>query len=529
MPETADTTTNAPVRDLGKAPTLLETLAGQVDLSDATIIRAKNVQPPAEENRATKKPPEKKKEAAETTTTTTTEEKPDEKKKREDAEKTQEAEWKKAGETISEKLFRGKKKAETKAETKTETKAEDQPPEKKTDEPPTPKPRKRASEAEITERAAAAAAEAATRAVSQMAPKQETKTELEKPPEDSLTPAERKQFEVYRELESWKPEAYKGVTARYLKSLTEIQDYVKTWAKENPGVKFDPNDEQHNEFFERIEPPVDEDDWDDAKANIRAREISAQTVKPLNDKLQQMEQERARAMLEPVVQQKTLQGVHMLINEFDPAIAAEIVKPDGLKELQEKDPITVSILNHIAGVVGALVAEVVRLHDVNGGVQYDPANQTHKEIADFILGQEARIQKLSPADRIRDGKRFITRFDYRNLPPAEKSAYWFLDQDDITYLLAQKYALQAQKIRDAEVAKFNSTAEKLGYKKIEGTTSGTKTGGAKPAQPAKTTTTVTSPEAVSRTSVKTATGKDGKTAPSEAEVILGSMFQRLRS
>lgn len=531
MPEE---TATAPVQDISKTPTLLETLAGQMDLSNAPMIRGKELPRIAEENDQ-KKPPEKKApEKKAETETKPPEEKPEDKKKREAAEKTQEAEWKKAGETISEKLFKGRGKKQP----PTEEEGGDggaTPAEKKVDEEPVkgkeqPR-RKRASqidEAEITERAAAAAAEAATRAVSKALPKSEPKQpDLPKPPEENLTPAERKQFDVYKELEAWKPDQYKGVTEKYLKSLTEIQDYVKTWGKENPGVKFDPNDEQHNEFFERVEPPVDEDDWDDAKANIRARAISEQAVKPLNEKLQQMERERAKTMMEPVLQQKTLEGVHMLLNEFDPNIAAEIVKPDGVKQLQEKDPITVGILNHVAGVVSSLVSEVVRL--TNGGAEFDPANQAHQEIADFILGQEARISKLPADARMRDGKRFIKRIDYFNLPPGERAAYWFLDQDDISYLLAQKYALQAKKIRDAEVEKFNATAEKLGYKKVDGAQPGAKTGAARQSQTARTTTTTESPEALSRTSVKTAGGKDVKGAPSQAEIILGSMFQRLRS
>ncbi len=524
MAEPTTETPAAPVQDLGKTPTLLETLSQQMDLSGAPQIKAKELPRIAEQIQPTDRPPEKKKEKP-------TEKKAEEKKADEPAKI--EDEWKKANETVAEKLFKKKPPKEgetggTPAEKKVDAekgkgKAED--------EPPAPTRRKRASvtnEAEITERAAAAASEAATRAVSKALSKPEEKP-APKPPEDALTPAERKQFNIYQELEAWKPEAYKGVTEKYLGSLKEIQDYVKTWAKENPGVQFDPNDEQHNEFFERIEPPVDEDDWDDAKANIRAREISSQAVKPLNDKLQAMEQERARNMMEPVLQQKALQGVHMLLNEFDPELAVEIGKPEGVKELQEKDPITAGILNHVAGIVSSLVAEIVRLHDPNAGIPFNANNPAHKEIADFILSQEARIAKLPREDQMRDGKRFMGRFDYRSLTPDEKGSYWFLDQDDITYLLAQKYAIQARKIREEAVTKFNETAEKLGYKKLDGAKPGTKTTAARAAQPAKPKETPTSPEAVSRTTVKTATGPDGKGAPDQAQVILGSLFHRLRS
>jgi len=532
MPEATETPA-PPIRDLGKAPTLLETLASQMDLSDAPIIKPREL-PSISENTETITRPESKTEPKTETPPDdeTPPEKPEEKKKREDAEKAQQDEWKKAGETISEKLFRKKPKAE-KSETKPPEKAaekttEEKPPEKK-ETTPTPR-RKRASEAEITERAAAAAAEAATNAVAKLTPatKPEDKP-APKRPEDGLTQKQRDQLIVYQELEVLKPAQYKGITEQYLKSIPEIQEYVKTWAKENPGQTFDPDAEEHNAFFERIEPVVDEDDWKKAEITIGAKEIASQAVKPLNEKIAAMEQERARTTLEPVIQQKVLQSVEMLLNEFDPEIAGEIRKPDGVKELTERDPITAGILNHMAGAVSSLTAELVRLHDPNGGVNYDPANPAHKELSDFILSQEDRISKLPREDQMRDGKRFIGRMAFGRLAQDQKPAYWFLDQDDIAYLLAQKYAIQAKKIRDAEVEKFNATAERLGYQKIDGAKPKPKPAGERSAQHANGATGAPSPEAVSRTSLRTPTGKDGKPAPGEAEVILGSLFHRLRS
>jgi len=526
----AETTETAPppIRDLGKAPTLLETLASQMDLSDAPLIKPKELPSIAESNDTITRPDPKPKAKAEPKSEDETppDEKPDDKAKREAAEKTtQEEEWKKAGETISEKLFRKKPKAEKSPEKPPEEK-----PKPQDEKPPVQARRKRASEAEITERAAAAAAEAATNAVAKMAPapKLEDKP-APKRPEDGLTQKQRDQLIVYQELEVLNPSQYKGITEQYLKSIPEIQEYVKTWAKENPGTPFDPDAEEHDAFFERIEPVVDEDDWKKAEITIGAREIASQAIKPLNEKIAAMEQERARTTLEPVIQQKVLQSVEMLLNEFDPEIAGEIKKPDGVKGLVERDPITAGILNHVAGSVSALTAELVRLHDPNGGVNYDPQNPAHKELADFILGQEERISRLPRADQMRDGKRFIGRMAFGRLPQDQKPGYWFLDQDDIAYLLAQKYAIQAKKIRDAEVEKFNATAEKLGYKKIDGAKPAPKPAAAKSAQPAKTAGTASSPEALSRTSLRTPTGNDGKPAPGEADVILGSLFHRLRS
>lgn len=534
MAEVAEPPAPAQTQDLGKTPTLLETLSQQMDVSGAPVITARSLPPITggdDDDKVKEKKEEPKPEPK-------AEEKPEEKKTREEKESAEQEEWKKASEKVADKLFkkRGPPKKEEQGgdkENPGEPKvADDKPPvkpeEKKTTEKPTQ--RKRISEAEITERAAAAAAEAATRAVSKMGRQEAAPVATKAPdPKDSLSTAERKQFDAYNELEAIQPDRYKGVTAKYLKSLEAVQEYTKTWAKENPGQKFNPDAEEHNDFFARIEPEVDEDDWIDAKANLRARDIAAKAVAPLNDKLAEMERTRAKAALEPFVQQKQLESVHMLLENFDPEVAAEIRKPDGLKGLSEKDPITAGILSKTVDLLVPLAAEVIRLHDPGAGVEYDSRNGAHKEIADFILGQEQRIAALPAEDRMRDGKRFVGRLAYRNLPAEEKAGHWFLDQDDIINLFAQKYAVQAKKIRDEAVTKFNETAEKLGYKKIEAAKNGPADTKPKPKETPKPKESVTSPEAVSKTSVKTTAGGDTKPAPDAADVIVGRLFGALRS
>src|SRR6185436_11331716 len=78
MPETTETPA-PPVRDLGKAPTLLETLASQMDLSDAPIIKPKEL-PSIAESTETITRPEPKTKPEPTTREEKPEEKPEEKK-----------------------------------------------------------------------------------------------------------------------------------------------------------------------------------------------------------------------------------------------------------------------------------------------------------------------------------------------------------------------------------------------------------------------------------------------------------------
>lgn len=542
MPDTIESTV-APTQDISRTPTLLESLASSgADLASTPRISAKQLPPiGTEPNTKSAKPEEKKAEA----TKPAKEEPQIEPEKKEEPSKESAEGLQKSASAIADKLF-GKRTRTSKeadkvvgvpAGTEEEKTTPEQPPVKPSESKPKeekPKPSARRpvppahlDEAAITERAAAAAAKAVSDTISKTSQKQPD--QLEKGPEDNLSTAERKQFVVYKELEELDPSRYKGVSEKYIKSLSEISDYVKTWSKDNPGTRFDPEDKEHNAFFERVEPEVDEDDWVDAKANIRARDIAARAIAPVNERMQQMERDRARTALEPVLQSKQIEATHLLLEHFDPAVAEAIRKPDGLKELTSKDPITVAVLTAVTDAVGMLAAEVVRLHDPMGGVEYNASNPAHKEIADFIVGQEKRIASLPTEDRERDGRQFMSRLKFQQLSPEEKSRYWFLNQDDVIDLLAQKYALQAKKLRDSRVEEFNKQAESLGFKKIDVAKEAPKTTPTTPKDTPKPKDTPPSPEATSRASTKPTPGSTVTPATSPESAIVGALFSRYRS
>lgn len=536
----------APTQDINKTPTLLETLASTMDLSDAPQIRGRSMPPIVEDPK--KKKPEKEEPAPEEHK----EEKQEDQPPKPGAEakalkqKEEEAQLQKDSDAIADKLFKKRTPKESKqegdkkgtaeqkpTEEKPVVKADEKKPEDKSDKS---KPRRVAQapavdEAAITERASAAAASAATKAVSDALTKgsAQPQDKLEKGPEDKLSPEERKQFVVYKELESIDPSRYKGVTDKYLKSLDEISDYVKTWAKENPGMKFDADDEQHNAFFARVEPNVDDDDWVDAKASLRARDIAARAIAPMNERMQKMERDRARAELEPFVQHKQLEAVHQLVEYFDPEVAAMVRKPEGVKELAEKDPITAAILTSTAEMLGTLAAEVVRLHDPTAGAVYSADNAAHREIAEFILGQERRISALAPQDKERDGKMFVSRKQFQALAEDQKARYWFLSQDDVINLLAQKYAAQAKNLRDSKLEEFNKTADRLGFKKVDAPNTAPKTDPAKPKETPKAKDNPPSPEALSRATLKPTPGTPTTQNNDTASAIVGKLFGHLRS
>lgn len=453
--------------------------------------------------------------------------KPEEKPKEEKKEDL-DAEWKKSSEAIAEKLFgkkpkKDEKKDEKKEETKVESVKEETKPEEK-------KSRRRQpiDETALAERTAAAAAEAATKAATAAVAKISGASSQDKPAaktsDQDLTDEEKRQFDVYHELESLYPSKYKNLTKTYIKSLGEIQSYIKDWAKDNPGKPFNADDEDHNDFFQRVEPPVDDDDYIDAKAAIRAREFTQKAIEPVQEKMKEYERERARTVLEPFIREKQLEAVHSMLENFDPAVAAEIRKPNGLTTLQEKDPITADILGRTANILGDMSAEVIRLHDPAVGVPYDPRNNLHKEIADFIVSQEHRISKLPSNDRARDGKMFISRLQYQQLPQEDKGRYWFLNQNDILFMLAQKYGEQAKKIRDDQVSQFNKTAERLGYKKGETSQVTTSKNGDQSNSTRKPAPTTVSPESTSGAKLNTSPESPIKKEDDFGSAIVAKLF-----
>lgn len=308
---------------------------------------------------------------------------------------------------------------------------------------PTPEP---VDQAAIAAAAASAATQAAVKAMAGNKP-------AEDKVEDSLSPEDRHDYEVALHLAETNPK-YKDAPKVVLNQVAKAQSYAERWEKENPGKAFDPNDDEHNEFFEKLERPWTPAEFRDAEIDLVAERKAQKLIKQQDSKFEELARDNARVELAPVVEKKfTAVGgdlVKLIGDDLHEALASK-----GYDGLEEKDPVAAVVLTEALGKLHPFIEATIQIDDPRGRIKLDPANPIHNQWMQVVTEGEARCvgQKLD------DGRVFAKRADYVRMNEAQRARHWYLTSDMIIQGTVEYAAAEAKRIIETEKKRL----ERLGF------------------------------------------------------------------
>lgn len=334
--------------------------------------------------------------------------------------------------------------APAKAEEKTET-----PPEKPAE--PEKKPAKKtkvpdkiisASEllGEPTEDAVTkAATAAATAAVKAMAPKEEkAKEEQVELPKDI-----QKQLDVFKELES--REEYKGITKQVVdfKKKGGVEDqYIRQWKRANPGKPYDPEDDEHTEFYEENDPTTKfeslADDLEAAKESLIERRVEQRVESRLKPKIEEQRDEVRRKELEPKIAQTRDSAILSAVEAISPDLA-KTLREKGGEAVGEEDPLAFQVVEDVAPRYLPVIEEAARLFSgvsvvAKGGPNQEQSRviESLNELNDYIAAQDnsVRVRALQTS-RGTVYQRFVPFSEFHQLPPEQQAKAWTVTGDDV--------------------------------------------------------------------------------------------------
>lgn len=332
--------------------------------------------------------------------------------------------------------------------------------------PPPKKPRRPASPPPPNiEQVVEATAQGVVRAMEEAKAK-EPKTPPPAPEEASLSGEDKRKVETLREMERLFPDQYKGIADKYVKGLKATADYVARWERDNPGQEFNNEDPQHEAFFAQNDVDWSDEDYLDARAEIRARnrvEQSNQKISGELDELRKKDKVREAAPLIDVHQAMTARHFFSLV---DPKAAA-VVREDGtvdreaLEKLQQEDPLMadVVIYDMASKRLEPLAGEIYRLYE--GLVDYNPdKNPAHTYLGQFAVAKEQEMLSMPEDQQLNEkGQRFVTSDQYRKMSEAQRKRHWTFGHMDLSILLADEMAKEARKTMEAEKQKLKRYAK----------------------------------------------------------------------
>lgn len=367
----------------------------------------------------------------------------------------------------------------------------EEPPEKKTAEPPKekaqepppetlkpePKTKKQKAPAKIIQaseidteavtKAATTAAVAAVQATRDAEPKK-PKEEIELPKDIE------RRLDYYKELESLDTR-YKGISEKVVEFSKKggIEDqYIAQWKKENPGKEFDPESDEHEDFYRTNAPDYDENDFEAAREAVierRAVEKAKKAMEPTIEK-------QRRAQIEKEVAPKLDQASFSLIAGSLGAIDEDLIKvaqEKGDDGLEEVNPLAAQVVGEVVPQYEALAHEAVKLF--SGVVKVNPEKPAaaHRQLDSIALKLNDAIGRIAEQDPsqavkpvIRGGrvvgyKQFATYADWQQMSEEERQIHWIVGEDEV---LAHISALAANEVKSRYQRVVTAAEKALGAK-----------------------------------------------------------------
>lgn len=359
------------------------------------------------------------------------------------------------------------------SEEKKEPKVDKKEPEAKVEKKP--KAKKKAPELKPEPVDYEAIAEASARGVAGVLKPAEEKKEpvIEKGEYDDIPDDEREVIPILQKMEKLYPEKYKGVTKRYAENLKATMEYQAKWEKENPDKTFDPDEDEHNDFFEKHK--VDWGDADEklARKTIIKEELAEELRKENSEKWDKLEQREKAREMEPMAYREAKRvgrkAFEVVGDEFKAIVGGDgTVDKAAVSKIFEKDPLAADIVFKEIQRIENICAESYRLH--NGIVNFDANNPDHKFLAKYAADQEREIMALPKAEQTNaEGLKFAKASEFNQMTESQQSRHYRLTGEDLNDLLATEMAAKTRKLLETERAKFDAMAPKYGYKKGETT------------------------------------------------------------
>jgi len=334
----------------------------------------------------------------------------------------------------------------------------------------TPEEAKPAAEPAKPKKSKARPEDAAIRAATEAASAARAATELlktakqaEKPePERKVTQQEsaiaelpderRKMIPVLERMEKGDPGKYRDLTRRYIEGVKKAEAYAQEWKKQNPGADFDPQAEEHDAFFEKNEVTWEDEDFQEARTEMRVEKALEKQESKVKQKLDEIERKETAAELQPQIQRRKSDEVRSLVKEFNPDLAEAIddnarVDTEKFKAARSKAPLATDIVMGEAAQLARFVEETKKLFHESGRFEFDGKNPVHDEIYRFAVSREEMMLKMPEEDRVDDsGRMFATRQEYSKMSPEERSKHWQLTDESLIFL---RKALSVEAVKGA--------------------------------------------------------------------------------
>lgn len=271
-----------------------------------------------------------------------------------------------------------------------------------------------------------------------------------------LDEKERYEYEVAKFLSETDPK-FKGADKKFIENFKAAEKYAAKWEAANPGKEFNPEDDEHDDFFGGVRQAYSATDLERAKARMAAREVVATESEATNRKIQELEEENSRLSVTPKAAAMSISAARVIAKAMGDDVAATLFE-QGPDKLAEDHPEAAEAMMVAMTTIGPMIEAILQIEAPKG--KYDPKNQHHVAYAKLMEEKEAEY-----AGQELDGKTIVTRRQYAAMSPAVRQSHTYLSADNLIAELVDTESQKALQRVESERNRIAKMAERMGYVK----------------------------------------------------------------
>ena len=248
--------------------------------------------------------------------------------------------------------------------------------------------------------------------------------------ENSLLPEEKEVYDLAKYASDNMPE-YKGADEQFKKYFTGTRQYIEKRLKDDPHLNLS-EDEEYRTFIARNRPKFGSSDARKVEQEMLLEKAEARAREKLRPEIERVKREQEKIALAPKVQHKKAQVQQVVKNIIPEDFRKVLEEEGGLDKLSKTKPMEFAAID---AVTGQAMASANLLVDITtGNVSYDPANNDHVALLDWVNQQQDAF--INSGQTHRDGKVFMRRERYFQLPESKRSEYYTWSDDDLLQVIA---------------------------------------------------------------------------------------------
>lgn len=272
----------------------------------------------------------------------------------------------------------------------------------------------------------------------------------------TLLPEEREIYTLAK-YASQNMDEYKGADEELKTYFNKSKAYIERRLKEDPHVDLR-EDQEYRNFMAQNRPRFNQNDVKKVEKEMIISEAEKRAEQKSSMENRRLKHELERIKKEPQVLQAKQNLRQAATNIIPEEFRDKLGSQEGLEKLAKENPFEYQIMDGVASYLTQVSDTFIDI--TTGMTQYNPNDPTHKRLLEWV--DEEQNNFIQSGQTQKDGKVFMRRERYHQLPADKRAEYYTWSDDDLLGLLMAR----AQQRLQNDLNAHRQALQNAGYTRV---------------------------------------------------------------